>query len=230
MTLQINQLEETVQRLHIRLQRTIRSLYVLHSSGNDEAALIALSRIEQINTRIAELNELLDSFVGPIEQDRDLTQVLPILEEPVTAQEVILDDPDQDDVEMEYRGTLIIAVLMIVVVALGVLFGSKILNLGSDIADKAAPAAVVSPPAPTPPAVVPEPPTNVTVANITSVTYVVQKGDTLWSIATTQLGDGSAWGTLYGQNVDTIGDNADLIFPGQVLTITKVSVGSESIG
>lgn len=236
MTLQISMLEETVQRLHIRLQRQIRALYVLHANGNEEAALIALDRISQINAKIAELNALLDSYDTaadgePIEQDRDLTTLVPVLEEPVAAQqEVIIDDPDQDDVEMEYRGTLLVAVLAIVVIALGMLFGSKILNLGSDIADKAAPTVTVAPPAPTPPAVVPEPPTNVTVAAIDSVTYVVQKGDTLWSIATTQLGDGAAWGTVYGQNVDTIGDNPDLIFPGQVLTITKVSVGSESIG
>ena len=77
---------------------------------------------------------------------------------------------------------------------------------------------------------IPAPPTEVTVADIATVTYVVQKGDTLWSIATTQLGDPQQWATIYGQNASIVGDNPNLIFPGQVLTITKVSVGSETIG
>ena len=37
MALQISMLEEAVQRLHVRLQRHIRALYVLHANGNDEA-------------------------------------------------------------------------------------------------------------------------------------------------------------------------------------------------
>ena len=240
MTLQISILEETVQRLHVRLQRTIRALYVLHSSGNDEAALIALSRIEQLNTKIAELNALLDSHdtadngepivQAPAATGTELVERMNETPLEPLAQEVILDDPDQDDVEMEYRGTLLVTVLAIVVIALGMLFGSKILNLGSDIADKATPTVTVAPPAVEPGPVVPEPPTNVTVAEVATVTYVVQKGDTLWSVATQLLGDPNAWGTIYGQNVEIIGDDPDLIFPGQVLTITKVSVGSTSIG
>ena len=231
MALQINQLEETIQRLHLRLQRATRALYVLHSSGNDEAANIALSRIEQINTRIAELNALLDSFDAPVAQDRDMTTVVPIINEadvPVVDEDtVIIDDPDEDDVEMEYRGTLITAVLAIVVVALFVLFGSRLYDVTSDITNTAAPSVVLEEVTVTAERIVE--PVVVKTAAVDCVTYIVQKGDTLWSIAEQHLGTGSAWGTVYGQNVDSIGDNPDLIFPGQVLTITKVSTGSEAI-
>ena len=230
MTLQINMLEETIQRLHLRLKRATRALYVLHSSGNDEAAVVALSRIEQINTRIAELNALLDSFEEP--ESRDVAPVVPVIDEadlPVVDEDtVIIDDPDEDAVEMEYRGTLITAVLAIVVVALFVLFGSRLYDVASNITDTAAPAVVLEEVTVTAERITE--PVVVKTAAVESVTYVVQKGDTLWSIATTQLGTGSAWGTVYGQNVDIIGDNADLIFPGQVLTITKVSTGSEAVG
>jgi hypothetical protein len=49
--------------------------------------------------------------------------------------------------------------------------------------------------------------------------YVVQKGDTLFSIATAQLGDGSKWPEIYDLNKAIIGDNPALILPGMELTI-----------
>ena len=235
MTLQISMLEEAVQRLHVRLQRHIRALYVLHANGNDEAALIALDRISQVNAKIAELNALLDSFEAA--EDREVSDPGVIFgsgeEEPVALivpQEVVIDDPDQDDVEMEYRGAVVATVLMLLVVAIGILgwtYGRQFLGVAEGIKQTAQMAAVE---AELPAVTIPAPPTEVTVADIATVTYVVQKGDTLWSIATTQLGDPQQWATIYGQNASIVGDNPNLIFPGQVLTITKVSVGSETIG
>jgi nucleoid-associated protein YgaU len=59
----------------------------------------------------------------------------------------------------------------------------------------------------------------------TTVTYVVQKGDTLWSIAHQLLGDSAEWSNIYEQNKAELGDNPDLIFPGQTITITGVTTG-----
>jgi nucleoid-associated protein YgaU len=50
-------------------------------------------------------------------------------------------------------------------------------------------------------------------------TYTVAKGDTLWAIAKKQLGQGNRWTELYEKNRAVIGDNPDLIKPGQVLTL-----------
>lgn len=234
MTLQISMLEEVVQRLHVRLQRQIRALYVLHSNGNDEAALVALDRIAQINTKIAELNALLDSFeqapIAPATTGAELVERLSETPLEPLVEDVIIDDPDQDDIEIEYRSSIVAAVLLILVAIVAMLgwhYGRQFLGNAEGIKQTAVQSATE---APRPAVVAPSPPTNVTVADVATVTYIVQKGDTLWSIATQQLGDGSTWGTVYGQNVDIIGDNPDLIFPGQVLTITKVSIGSETIG
>jgi nucleoid-associated protein YgaU len=49
--------------------------------------------------------------------------------------------------------------------------------------------------------------------------YVVVKGDTLFSIATTQLGDGSKWPEIFALNKSIIGDNPAVIRPGQELKI-----------
>lgn len=49
-------------------------------------------------------------------------------------------------------------------------------------------------------------------------TYTVKTGDCLWSIARTQLGT-SDWTELYNLNADVIGDNPNLIYAGQVLTL-----------
>ena len=57
-----------------------------------------------------------------------------------------------------------------------------------------------------------------------SAEYVVQKGDTLWNIAKRQLPDGATgseiadeWERWYEANMRVIGDDPDLILPGQVL-------------
>lgn len=49
--------------------------------------------------------------------------------------------------------------------------------------------------------------------------YVVVKGDTLFSIAAAQLGDGNRWREIYDLNKGIIGGNPALIIPGQELTI-----------
>jgi len=169
-------------------------------------------RIDQINAHIASLNAELEALKQPA----------------VRAEEVIIDDPDQDDVDVEYRGTLILAVLVIVIVALGMLFGGKMISLVSDIKHTAAPAVVLEDITVTAPRL-PEP-VVVNTAAVEATTYTVQKGDTLWSIAHQHLGSGASWAVIYGQNASTIGDNPDLIFPGQTLTITKVSTGSVAVG
>jgi len=59
--------------------------------------------------------------------------------------------------------------------------------------------------------------------------YTVVAGDTLWGIAKRFLAQGSptptgaeisiAWKAIYAANVDVVGDDPNLILPGQVLTI-----------
>jgi LysM repeat protein len=48
---------------------------------------------------------------------------------------------------------------------------------------------------------------------------VVQPGDSLSGIAEEQTGDPGQWPTLYDANRDVIGDDPDLIYPGQVLAV-----------
>jgi hypothetical protein len=50
-------------------------------------------------------------------------------------------------------------------------------------------------------------------------TYTVVSGDYLSKIAQMFYGNGSLWRTIYDANIDVIGPNPNLIFPGQVLTI-----------
>lgn len=236
MALQISMLEETVQRLHVRLQRAIRTLYVLHSNGNDEAAQIALDRIEQINTKIAELNALLDSFNEPTETAPAATGaelVERLNETPLQplVQDVVIDDPDQDDLDMEYRGAVYMTAGIVILIGLMIFFFPKLTSMFTDISTEAVQSSVR---APMPPSnviveVTPPPPVVQDIA-VTETTYAVQKGDSLWKIAQQLYGDGNQWTVLYGQNVEVIGDNADLIFPGQVLTITKVSAGTVPVG
>lgn len=49
--------------------------------------------------------------------------------------------------------------------------------------------------------------------------YTVQHGDTLWDIASRAYGDPEDWDTIYAANKGVIGDNPNLIKPGQVLSI-----------
>jgi nucleoid-associated protein YgaU len=49
--------------------------------------------------------------------------------------------------------------------------------------------------------------------------YVVQSGDSLWAIAQRFYGDGNRWPSIYNVNRSVVGDNPDLIFPGQVFYI-----------
>jgi nucleoid-associated protein YgaU len=51
--------------------------------------------------------------------------------------------------------------------------------------------------------------------------YVVKSGDSLSKIAKELLGDGSRWPEIYEANKDVIGDNPNLIKPGQKLNIPK---------
>lgn len=50
-------------------------------------------------------------------------------------------------------------------------------------------------------------------------TYTVKSGDTLWSIAQTQLNDPYAWVKLYNANKTVVGSNPHLIYPGTTLHI-----------
>lgn len=50
-------------------------------------------------------------------------------------------------------------------------------------------------------------------------TYTVKKGDNLWNIAKKFLGKGSRYTELYELNKSTIGNNPNLIYPGQTFTI-----------
>ncbi|MDB5099120.1 MAG: LysM peptidoglycan-binding protein [Cyanobacteria bacterium RYN_339] len=47
--------------------------------------------------------------------------------------------------------------------------------------------------------------------------YSVKPGDYLWKIARDQLGDANRWTEIYALNKDAIGDNPNLLQPGQVL-------------
>ena len=51
--------------------------------------------------------------------------------------------------------------------------------------------------------------------------YIVQKGDTLTSIATERLGKPNKWRYIYSYNIYTIGEDPDKILVGQVLNIPK---------
>ena len=66
------------------------------------------------------------------------------------------------------------------------------------------------------------------VQTILSVTpgkdYTVHAGDSLWAIAVRAYGSGAEWPKIYQANMQTIGKNPNLIFPGQVLHIPPVSV------
>ena len=50
-------------------------------------------------------------------------------------------------------------------------------------------------------------------------TYTVKSGDSLWKIAQKLYGSGSQYTKLYNANKGVIGNNPNLIYPGQVLKI-----------
>ncbi|MEA4973330.1 MAG: 5'-nucleotidase C-terminal domain-containing protein [Candidatus Metalachnospira sp.] len=76
---------------------------------------------------------------------------------------------------------------------------------------------VVEPVVETP--VVDTPPTVEPVPTLSEL-YTVAKGDSLWKIAATKLGDGTLWKTIYENNKDTI-SNPNEIYIGQKLVISK---------
>jgi nucleoid-associated protein YgaU len=49
--------------------------------------------------------------------------------------------------------------------------------------------------------------------------YTVKPGDTLWGIAQQLCGDGALWPVIYYENRWIIGNNPNLIRPGQHLTV-----------
>jgi len=49
--------------------------------------------------------------------------------------------------------------------------------------------------------------------------YIVRQGDTLWGIAKQNLGDALRWNDIYTANLTVVGNNPNLIFPGQILNI-----------
>ncbi|MEK7504489.1 MAG: LysM peptidoglycan-binding domain-containing protein [Patescibacteria group bacterium] len=49
--------------------------------------------------------------------------------------------------------------------------------------------------------------------------YVVQPGDCLWTIAEKTTGSGYNWVKIYEANKSVVGNNPDLIYPGQKLIL-----------
>lgn len=52
-------------------------------------------------------------------------------------------------------------------------------------------------------------------------TYTVKSGDSLSKIARNYYGDAMKWTKIYDANKDVIGNNPDMIHPGQTLKIPK---------
>lgn len=59
-------------------------------------------------------------------------------------------------------------------------------------------------------------------ASKASKTYTVVKGDCLWTIAKKFYGNGSKYTIIYDANKAVIGENPNLIYPGQMLSIPAV--------
>ena len=62
----------------------------------------------------------------------------------------------------------------------------------------------------------------------TPTTYTVLSGDTLSLISKRFLGDSGRWREIYDANTDVIGDDPNVIIPGQVLTIPGGTVADPS--
>lgn len=56
-------------------------------------------------------------------------------------------------------------------------------------------------------------------AEVSAVSYVVKKGDCLWSIAGNMMGDSTKWDAIYEKNKDVIGEDPGYIMPGMELEI-----------
>ena len=56
-----------------------------------------------------------------------------------------------------------------------------------------------------------------------AVTYVIQDGDSLWSIAQRFYGDGNQWNAIHEANRSTLGANLDFIQAGWTLSIPDLS-------
>jgi nucleoid-associated protein YgaU len=61
----------------------------------------------------------------------------------------------------------------------------------------------------------------VTDTSATQDVYTVQSGDSLSKIAKKHYGDANAWTKIYNANKEKIGDNPDLIRPGQRFVIPR---------
>lgn len=72
-----------------------------------------------------------------------------------------------------------------------------------------------------------EPETETEAETETRETYIVRKGDCLWSIAEAELGDGMYWSSIYEANRELIGDDPDLLYVGWEL---KINIGTDLIG
>lgn len=66
-----------------------------------------------------------------------------------------------------------------------------------------------------------EPKSQPTDAAATNDTYTVQSGDSLSKIAKNLYGDANSWHKLYEANKTLIGDNPDMIQPGQRLVVPR---------
>ncbi|WP_349362076.1 transglycosylase family protein [Streptomyces sp. H27-C3] len=67
-----------------------------------------------------------------------------------------------------------------------------------------------------------------TASAATAKTYTVQPGDTLSRIADKQLGDASKWQALYATNRTTVGNDPNVIVPGQNLRLTTTANSAPS--
>jgi LysM repeat protein len=59
--------------------------------------------------------------------------------------------------------------------------------------------------------------------------YTVQSGDTLWAIAQRAYNNPEHWPTIYEANKQVIGNNPNLIYPGQVLHIPTQTISPAPI-
>ena len=86
-----------------------------------------------------------------------------------------------------------------------------------------APAAATKPQnsVPTTPTPSPAAKSQVTDPGAANDVYTVQSGDSLSKIAKKLYGDANSWHKLYEANKATIGDNPDLIRPGQRLNVPR---------